>query len=168
MGLLGPNEKAHVEKRDGRVLGPYDATFAGSTIIIADRMADVESGDIILRSLPNGKEERSVATDVTFFNHSIGNLGPHYQVKFRQGGETAGGRPSQHISITGAQSIQIGDYNTQSIVNSFEALAKMIDSSNAPSGEKKEAEKLLGQFLRHPLVVSIVGAVAGSVVRPNG
>jgi hypothetical protein len=131
-------------------------------------MADVESGDTILRSLPNGKQERSVVTEVAFFNHGIGNLGPHYQVKFRQGGVAVGSRSSQHISITGAQSVQIGDHNTQSIVNSFEALAKMIDSSNAPAGEKNEAKTLLGQFLRHPLVVSIVGAVAGSVVRPNG
>lgn len=168
MGLLGPNEKALVEKRDGQVLGPYEATFAGNTIIIADRMADVESGDTILRSLPNGKQERSVVTEVTFFNRAIGNLGPHYQVKFRLGGEVASSHPSQHISITGAQSVQIGDHNTQSIVNSFEALAKMIDSSNAPAGEKNEAKTLLSQFLRHPLVVSIVGAVAGAVVRPNG
>jgi len=49
MGLLGPNEKARVEKRGGQVLGPYEAVFAGDTIIIADRRADVERGDTILR-----------------------------------------------------------------------------------------------------------------------
>ena len=167
MGLLGPNEKARVEKRDGQVLGPYEAVFAGDSIIIADRMADVESGDTILRCLPNGKEERSVVTEATFFSHGIGQFGPHYQVKFRKADETSGGRSSQHINISGAQSVQIGDYNTQNIVGSFEALTKLIDASSASDSEKEGAKSLLSQFLRHPLVVSIVGAVAGAVVRTN-
>ena len=164
MSLLDPKEEARVEKRDGQVVGPYKAIFAGGTIILADQMADVESGDTILRRLPNGKDERSVVTEATFFNQGVGSIGAHYQVKFKKGGESPAQRPTHNISISGAQSVQIGDYNTQNIVNHFEALVKMIDSSNASPDEKEQAKSLLSQFLQHPLVVSIVGAVAGAVV----
>lgn len=149
MSLRDPKEEARVEKRDGQVVGPYKAIFAGGTIIIADPKADVEIGDTILRRLPSGKDERSVVTDATFFSQGVGSIGAHYQIKFRQGGELPAQWPTQSINITGAQSVQIGDYNTQNIVNSFEALVKMIDSSNASPDEKAQAKSLLGQLLRH-------------------
>lgn len=164
MSLLDPKEEARVEKRDGQVVGPYKAIFAGGTIILADPMADVEIGDTVLRRLPNGKDERSVVTEATFFNHDVGSMGAYYQVKFRKGGESPARRPSQNINISGAQSVQIGNYNTQNIANSFEALVKMIDSSSASPDEKAEAKSLLSQLLQHPLVISIVGAVAGAVI----
>jgi hypothetical protein len=164
LSLLHPKEEAGVEKRDGKIVGPYKATFAGTTIILADPMADVESGDTILRRLPNGKDERSVVTEATFFNQGIGSLGPHYQIKFSKGGESPARQPTQNINIHGAQSIQIGDYNTQNIVNSFEALVKMIESSTALPEEKAEAKSLLSRLLQHPLVVSIVGAAAGAAI----
>ena len=162
MNLLGRPVDARVEKRDGQVLGPHKATFAGSTIIILDRMADIETGDTILRQLPNGKDERSVVTEALFFDQSLSHIGPHYQVKFRKGGESTAQRTTQNIHIASAQSIQIGDNNTQSIVNSFEALVKMIDSSGASSSEKEEAKSRLNKFFEHPLVGSIVGGVVGA------
>ncbi|MGY1459851.1 MULTISPECIES: hypothetical protein [unclassified Luteimonas] len=164
MSMLNPNEEARVEKRDGQVIGPYKARFAGSTIVIADPMADVETGDTVLRRLPNGKDERSVVTEATFFNQGVGRIGAHYQVKFRKGGESTAPRPSHNITISGAQSVQIGDYNTQNIVNSFDSLVKMIDSSNVPPQEKAEAKSLIGQLLQHPAVVAIIGGLAGGVV----
>lgn len=164
MSLLDKKEDARIEKRGGQVVGPYKTLFAGSTIIIADSMADIEEGDTILRRLPNGKDERSVVTDATFFNKGVGSLGAHYLVKFRKGGELQGQKPSQHINITGVQSVQIGDYNTQNIVNSFDALVKKIEASAASSTEKEEAKSRLRKFLEHPLVIAVIGAVAGSVV----
>lgn len=164
MSLLDKKEDARIEKSNGQVVGPYKALFAGDTIIIADPMADIEEGDTILRKLPNGKDERSIVTSATFFNRGVGSLGPHYHVKFWKGGESAMQKPTQHISITGAQSVQIGDYNTQNIVNSFEALVKQIETSAATSAEKEEAKSRLRAFLTHPLVVSVLGAVAGAVV----
>ena len=164
MGLLSKKEEARIEKSNGQVIGPYMAMFAGDTIIIADQMADVEEGDTILRKLPNGRDERCIVTSATFYSQGIGSLGPHYQVKFRKGGESAAQRPMQHINITSAQSVQIGDYNTQSIINSFEALVKQIEASSAPSTEKEEAKSRLRAFLTHPLVVSVLGAAAGAVI----
>ena len=164
VSLLDSKEEARIEKRDGKVAGPYKAIFVGDTIIIADPMADVESGDTILRRLPNGKDARSVVTDSTFFNQGVGSLGAHYQLKFKKGCESLAQRPTQSINISGAHSVQIGDHNTQSIVSSFEALVTMIDSSNAPPDEKAQAKSLLSKLLQHPLIVSIVGTVAGAVV----
>ncbi|SBV53150.1 RIP homotypic interaction motif [Xanthomonas bromi] len=164
MSILKPNEEARVERRDGQVVGPYKAKFAGSTIIIADQMADVEAGDTVLRRLPNGKDERSVVTEATFFDQGITGIGAHYQVKFRKGGESTAQRPSHNITISGAQSIQIGDYNVQNIANSFDTLVKMIESSNAPPQEKEEAKSLISQLLQHPAVVAIIGGLAGGTV----
>lgn len=163
MGLL-KNEDAMIEKANGDVIGPYKASFAGDTIIINNSLADVEEGDTVLRRLPNGKDERSVVTKATFYNTGIGSFGPHYQIKFKKGGSMEH-KPVQNINISGVQSLQIGDYNSQSIINSFEALSQKIESSSASKEEKEEAKSLLSKFLSHPLVVSVLGAAAGAIGR---
>jgi hypothetical protein len=73
-------------------------------------------------------------------------------------------KPVQNFHINNAQSIQIGDFNSQNVVNSFEALVKKIESSSASPVEKEEAKSLLSKFLTHPVVVSVLGAAAGSII----
>lgn len=163
MSLLDKKEDARIEKSNGQVVGPYKTVFAGDTIIIIDPMADIEEGDAILRKLPNGKDQHSIVTSATFYNQGVGSLGPHYQVKFRTGVESGMQKPTQQINITGAQSVQIGDYNTQNIINSLEALVKQIEALPATSAEKEEAKSRLRAFLTHPLAVSVLGAVAGAI-----
>ena len=162
MGIL-KSEDARIEKANGDVIGPYKASFAGNTIILDDPKADVEEGDTILRQLPNGKDERNFVTEATFFNTGVGRRGPHYQVKFRKGSAPVEHKPVQNINISGAQSVQIGDYNSQNIINSFEALSQKIESSSATPEEKEEAKSLLSKCLSHPLVVSVLGAAAGTI-----
>ncbi|MCS0445090.1 RIP homotypic interaction motif-containing protein [Vibrio diabolicus] len=162
MGLI-KSEEARIEKVNGDIIGPYKASFAGSVIIIDDQTADVEEGDTILRQLPNGKDERSIVTEATFYNTGAGRRGPHYQVKFRKGAISSEHKPVQNINISGAQSIQIGDYNNQNIINSFEALSEKIDSSSASEVEKEEAKSLLSKCLSHPLVVSVLGSAVGTI-----
>lgn len=164
MNILGMQEDARVEKRDGRVLGPFPATFAGSTIVVADPLADIEEGDTILRTLPGGRDERSVVTEANFFRKGVGPLGAHYQLKFRKGGEAPAQKPAQSINIHGAQSVQIGDYNTQTVINSFDSLIKQIDACSAPATEKEAAKGRLRAFLEHPVVVSVIGAVSTSLL----
>lgn len=159
------NENARIEKPNGEVLGPYKAMFAGDTIIINDPKADVEEGDTVLRNLPNGKDERSLVTKATFFGSGIGNFGPHYQIKFKKGVNSVENKSVQNFHINNAQSVQIGDFNTQTIVNSFDALVQKIESSSVPHEEKEEAKTLLSKFLSHPAVAAILGAAAGSVIR---
>lgn len=161
---MNKKEDARIEKPNGNVIGPYKALFAGSTIIIDDPKADVEEGDTILRLLPNGKDERSYVTEATFYNMGVGSIGKHYQIKFKKGGAPMEYKPVQNFHINNAQSIQIGDFNSQNVVNSFEALVKKIESSSATSEEKEEVKSLLAKFLSHPVVVSVLGAAAGAII----
>jgi hypothetical protein len=165
--MLGKKEDARVEKPNGDVIGPYRASFAGNLIIIDDEKADIEEGDTILRLLPNGKDERNYVISATFYSQGIGNFGPHYQIKFKKGGAPMEHKPIQNFHINNAQSIQIGDFNIQNVVSSFDALVKKIESSTASPKEKEEAKSLLNKFLSHPLVGSILGAAAGSVISAN-
>ena len=64
----------------------------------------------------------------------------------------------QNINFHGSQNVQIGDYNTQNITNTFNELIQKIENSTASEAEKENVKSLLKQFLSHPLVVSILGA----------
>ncbi|WP_170140617.1 RIP homotypic interaction motif-containing protein [Kushneria indalinina] len=164
MSLLKEYEdEARVEKKDGSVIGPYKAAFPGKTIFILDEKADVEEGDIILRKLPSDKDERCIVTEVTFYKRGVTGMGAHYQVKYRKGGQSEIQKPAHTINIHGAQSVQVGDYNTQNIVNSFEALVKKIESADLSSEQKEEAKGMLRKLLEHPAVVSVIGAATGAV-----
>jgi hypothetical protein len=162
---LVKKEDARIEKNNGEIVGPYSASFAGSTIFINDPKADVEEGDTVLRLLPNGKEERSYVTSATFYGTGIGGRGPHFQIKFRKGAASVDHGPRQNFHINNAQSVQIGDFNTQNVVTSFEALLAQIESSPASLEEKVEAKSKLKSFLSHPLVVSIMGSAAGAIIK---
>lgn len=166
MGVFGafPNEDARVEKNDGSVVGPYKAIFAGTAIIIPEAHADIEEGDVILRKLPSGKDDRSLVTEATFFQ-KMHSIPAHYQIKFKKwSASKMQDKPSQNITIHGAQSVQIGDFNTQNVINSIHALKNQIEASSATPEEKEEAKSLLSKFLSHPLVGSILGAAAGAVI----
>ncbi|MCA6998749.1 hypothetical protein [Dickeya solani] len=159
-----PKEDARVEKSDGSTVGPYKSTFAGNTIVIWDEKADGEEGDTILRSLPSGKDERSIVTEAKFFQR-MHSIHAHYQIKFtKDGGAKMPQKLSHNITINGAQPVQIGDYNTQNIINSFQALKNQIESSTASHEEKEEAKSILSKLINHPLATSILGAAAGAVL----
>lgn len=156
-------DEARIEKQGGSVLGPYKASFPGQTIFLLDEKADVEEGDVILRELPSGKDERSIVTEATFYKRGVTGMGPHYQLKYRKGEQSDMQKPGHTINIHGAQSIQVGDYNTQNIVNSFEALVQKIESADLPPAQKEEAKGMLRKLLEHPAVVSVIGAAAGAI-----
>lgn len=158
-----PKENARVEKQDGTVVGPYKSTFAGNTIVVWDEKADIEEGDTVLRELPNGKDERSLITEAKFFQR-MSSIQAHYQLKFTKGGMSKMQPPSHTINIHGAQSVQIGDHNTQNIINSFQELKNKIESSDATPEQKEEARSLLAKFISHPLVTSLLGAAAGALL----
>jgi len=60
-------EEAHIEREGGDKTGPYNAIFAGESIII-DPKSDVEKGDIVIRMLPSGREERNLAAKAEYIN----------------------------------------------------------------------------------------------------
>lgn len=164
LNSLSKEEDARVEKQDGNIVGPYKATFAGSTIIVWDEKADIEEGDTILRELPSGKDERSLVTEATF-HHAMSSKKAHYQLKFTKGGVSKMQSPSHTFNIHGVQSLQIGDHNTQNIINSFQELKNKIESSGATLEQKEEAKSLLAKFISHPLVTSLLGATAGALLK---
>ena len=55
---------------------------------------------------------------------------------------------------------QIGDYNSQNVVNVFNHLIEKIDASDASAEEKNEAKQLLSKFIAHPLVNTVLGTSA--------
>jgi len=159
-----PNESTRVEKKNGSIAGPYKAIFAGDTIIIPDAQADIEEGDVLIRKLPNGRDERSIVTGATFYQ-KIRSIPPHFQIKFKKWSEKdMQQKPSHNITINSAQSVQIGDYNTQNIINSIQALKNQIEASPGTIEQKEEAKSLLSKFMSHPLVTSILGASAGAFI----
>lgn len=163
MNLLDEFENARIEKQDGSVIGPYKALFPGETIFLLDEKADVEEGDVVLRELPNGKDERSIITEAKFYKRGVASMGAHYKLEYSKSGQSEMQKPGNTININGAQSVQVGDYNTQNIVNSFEALVKKIESADLPSEQKEEAKGMLHKLLEHPAVITVIGAAAGAV-----
>jgi hypothetical protein len=164
LSSMQKQEDARVEKKDGEVVGPYKMVFAGTTIIVWDAKADIEEGDIVLRTLPNGRDERSEVTAATFYN--TGHMQPHYQLKFRKGAPKEMAKPGNTIHIHGIHGgqVQIGDHNTQNIVNALRELQQRIDSSDGTPELRQEAKGLLTTLLAHPLVTSVLGGLAGGLV----
>jgi len=79
---------------------------------------------------------------------------------------------SIRVSSSGHAVVQAGENNTQTVKQDFktniEQITKAIDDSNAAQDTKNEAKSLLGNFLKHPLVTSIAGGIAGGLAsKPN-
>lgn len=152
-----PKEKATVEKPDGQIVGPYTMVFAGDTIIVPDKTADIDKGDVIIRTMPSGKEKCFTVSKSTFHQKMTG-MSPHHQIKFEDGRVTHSEKSNQTINIHSPQAVQIGDSNTQQITSTIQMLVQRIDDCNATDEEKTEAKSLLEKFLSHPLVTTVVGA----------
>ena len=71
---------------------------------------------------------------------------------------------SQQFTFNSPANVQVGDHNSQSIVQTFSSIIEKIDSSSASVEEKTAAKSHLLAFLEHPLVASVIGSVAGSLV----
>ena len=157
-------ESVLVQKKDGSLKGPYEASFTENIIIVSDLKADITQGDKIIRKLPNENDEYYYVTKI-YCPKNLGGIPPHYQVKFTQAPPSQPmERNIQNINFHGLQNVQIGDHNIQNITNTFNELIQKIDSSTASEIEKQEAKSLLNQFLSHPLVVSIIGSTLGAAI----
>jgi hypothetical protein len=154
-------ELVRLEKKDGSTHGPFKALLGGETIILHPE-SDVEEGDVILRQLPSGREERRHVTEAEFYRGSSSE-DDHFQVKFRKGNQTNLPKPGNTFHIHGSQ-VQIGDHNTQNIVNALQGLKEKIESANASPEQKHEAAGLLRSLATHPLVTSVLGGLAGGIV----
>lgn len=160
--MIGKKHEAFIEKQSGEVKGPYQATFAGSTVILHDANADVDPGDYVTRSLPSGKTERAYIQSAPFYDVGIGSVGPHFQLKI---GTPPSVQPRAHtFNIQGSHSIQIGDYNTQNVVGAVQTLAQAIEASTGTEDQKAEAKSRLAKLLEHPILASVLGGLAGAAL----
>ena len=158
-------ESFNVQKKDGSLKGPYEASFTENIIIVSDLKADITQGDKIIRKLPNENDAYYYVTKVDCYSKSLGGIPPHYQVKFTQVPPSQPMEKNiQNINFHGSQNVQIGDYNTQNITNTFNELIQKIENSTASEAEKENVRSLLKQFLSHPLVVSILGSAIGALL----
>ncbi len=71
---------------------------------------------------------------------------------------------SHNITFNSPANVQIGNQNTQTITQTFNAIIEKIDSSAASPAEKEEAKSKLRAFLENPLVASIVGGVVSGII----
>ncbi len=157
--------EARIEKFDGSLAGTYQAQFFSMIIRILNIQAVVKLGDVIIRTLPNGMDERSLVTDVKFSQQIFPELPSHYRIKFIREDTLKMQQKIQPASfnINNSQ-VQLGDHNTQNIINAIQDLKNKIDTAAATPEEKAEAKGWLAKALSHPLITSILGGLSGGLV----
>lgn len=153
-----------IRHHDGRTTGPLNATFSSDTFRIFDDQLDVSEGDLIDRPLPNGKAERYDILHVEF-SRGLQSIPPSYALRVQKQGSLVQYKapPVTNISISNSQGFQIGDHNTQSIVDSFKRVIDCIEHSPGTAEEKAEAKSRLRSFLEHPLTAAVVGGAVGGL-----
>lgn len=72
---------------------------------------------------------------------------------------------SIHIGSINGDNIQVGNYNTQSICNTFSYLIDEIKNSDASEEEKKTALTKLKDFLSNPIVSGITSGCAVEIIK---
>lgn len=144
MGILQEYaDEARVEKPDGTIYGPYKASFPGKTIFILDENADVEEGDVVLRVLPNGKDERSVVSEVTFYKKGVEGVGAHYQIKYTKGGQIELPRlaATGTIGYPGAYSSEYESAGTQQSKGDIESTVQGGQTSEVATKDSTELSR---------------------------
>lgn len=156
------NDTIYIRHQDGRATGPLKSVFEKNKFTVFDDTLDVSEGDIVERPLPTGKAERHDIVHV-HFSQGLHNIPSSYDLQVRkQGSLVQFQKPNvTHISISNSQGFQVGDHNTQNIVDSFKDMIERIEQSSATPEEKKEAKSRLRVFLEHPLTSTIVGGAVG-------
>jgi len=85
-------ESVLVQKKDGSLKGPYEASFTENIIIVSDLKADITQGDKIIRKLPNENDAYYYVTKVDCYSKSLGGTPPSLPSKIH---------PSSSITTNG-------------------------------------------------------------------
>jgi hypothetical protein len=162
--LMG--DEIYVESPSGELVGPVKSSVQGKKVFINDVNLVIEEGGKILRPLPNGKAESHSILQVDFHKDPSGGSLSHFEITTRKDSSlvSSPSPSSTTINISNSHGIQIGDGNVQSIITSFETLAKAINGSNAPEEQKKDVKTKLKAFLSHPLTSSVLGSATGKLI----
>jgi len=158
-------DDAFIEDKTGERSGPYKTKFGGSEIIFFDDKLLAKEGDVVTQPLPNGTEQRFIATDVQF-NSGLRGIKAHYLISIekeskKQKKENVATNTTFHINNS---NVQVGDGNIQNIVNSIEQLVEEIDNSKSTPEQKEEAKGLLKTFISNPTVAAVLGGAVSGIL----
>ncbi|WP_312538133.1 RIP homotypic interaction motif-containing protein [Achromobacter mucicolens] len=156
------NADVYVRKEDGSRSGPFRGTLSAKSLIVKDKKFDVEEGDLIVRSLPSGREEAYLVRTAQFYE-GFGGIAQHWQLVIEK--TTALPPIASHaptVNIHNSTGIQVGNGNLMNFQTAINEMIKRIDDSDSSASEKAEAKSRLQAFLSHPLVGSIVGGIVGA------
>lgn len=160
------NEKIYIRHQDGRSTGPLKTLFEDGKFTVFDPDLDVLEGDLLERPLPNGKAEQYDIVHV-HFNPKYHGIPPSYHLQVRKKGSLVQDPKTSvmntNITIANSQGFQVGDHNTQNIVDSFKEVIKSIEVGPGTQEEKNEAKLRLKNFLEHPLLSAVVGGALSSL-----
>ena len=145
-----------IEKPDGRRLGPYKGVLSKSQFTIMDKTLDVDHGDLLVRPLPNGKEEHYTVLRADFREdfHAIPG-GYDLSINKKQ---QIHSRPSSivnNVSISNSSGFQVGNRNLQSVPSSTHTTSA---SDRVAPGK---ADKAATIDAIHALIESIEGGSHG-------
>lgn len=158
-------DEVYIESASGERSGPYKTAFANHQIQIFDESLDVTEGDMVVRTLPNGREEFFAVIEVEF-QKKLEMIPSHYTLRLRKEGVESGGDRRRHsttVNISNSQGIQIGDNNSQSICNSIVELVTAIDNSSATEEEKTTAKNRIRELMSNPTIAAILGGAVSAV-----
>ena len=71
-------DTVYIQKPDLSRLGPYKTRVSGETASIYDSNLDVDSGDKLIRELPNNKEESYLILSADYSAGLGGAIPPHF------------------------------------------------------------------------------------------
>lgn len=161
-------DQVFIVKADGTRTGPFKTTVSQGSATIFDAKLDVNDGEKLVRSLPNGKEEVYLILSAEY-SPGLHSIPPHFNLKLQKTTAIQPGVPrSTTVNIHHSTGIQVGDHNVVNIQNALNELVQRIESANATAEEKTEAKSRLSAFLAHPLVGSVLGGIAGGIAGAVG
>lgn len=162
------NDSVQIEKGNGTVLGPFKAVVNGNKAQVALEEALIDDGDVLVRELPEGREQRYVIEDADYIKSPEEfSIASFYRLRLRkEGKQEAASSTNYNVNI---QSIQgpavIGSSNVQQVQMTIEAMVNHIDSAQASESQKDEAKSLLRKVLEHPI---FAGVAAGATLSGLG
>lgn len=140
------------KKTTGQQLGPYKCMLVGDSCAIDDKTLDIDHGDTIIQTLPNGKDEHYTVLRADY-REDFGEIQGGYELKLRKEQQIHKYPTSlvNNVNINNSTGFQVGNYNT--LTNTIQQLPiqyrelqdlliqlqQLVNNSSLPDADKEEA-----------------------------
>jgi len=117
-----------IKRTTGQQLGPYKCMLTGDSCAIDDKTLDVDHGDVITRTLPNGKEEQYTVLRADY-REDFEVIPGGYELKLRKE-QQIHKHPANvvnNVNINNSTGFQVGDYNT--LTNTIQQLPRRLSEN---------------------------------------